>query len=363
LQIWTAAVAWATSAPDPVEWRSDVEYDPFVRGPFPVGVRSGELIDTRRDGRRLPFEIWYPAAARYGGLDQSPITEDRFHVLADSVALSQAAVRDASVETGDRPLVVFSHTSLGHRRQSSFLCTHLASHGYVVAAPDHTGNTFGDLAERAARGTSLADEAREAYIRRIIADRVPDLRLVVDEVLAGSAGDVSRVVDDERLGLVGWSFGGWAVLSAPEVDDRWSAVVAIAPAGNSQPLPGIIPATLSFAWTRDVPTLILAAERDQATPLPGIYELFERTPSARRLFILGHADHDHFGDHIGTELCPRHHAHLFTRGLAVAHLDAALKQETAARAFLAGDPAAELRERGVAAVEYRDTRDATAAPR
>jgi len=29
----------------------------------------------------------------------------------------------------------------GHRRQSTFFCTHLASHGYVVAAADHTGNT------------------------------------------------------------------------------------------------------------------------------------------------------------------------------------------------------------------------------
>jgi dienelactone hydrolase len=335
-----------------------VEYDPFVRGPFPVGVRSGEVIDARRDARRLPFELWHPAEARYGGLDLRPITQDTFAVLPNTVALRQAAVRDASVGTGRHPLVVFSHTSLGHRRQSSFLCTHLASHGYVVAAADHTGNTFGDLADRAATGRSFTDRERDAYIVRIIADRVPDLQFIVDEVLAGAAGDVSSCVDDERLGLVGWSFGGWAVLSAPEVDGRWSVVVALAPAGSSNPLPGIIPATLTFAWAREVPTLLLAAERDRATPLPGMYELFERTPSAKQLFILRHADHDHFGDHIEIELCPRHHAHLFTRGLALAHLDAVLKQERAARAMLAGDPAAELRRRGVDAVEYRSPGDA-----
>jgi pimeloyl-ACP methyl ester carboxylesterase len=94
----------------------------------------------------------------------------------------------------------------------------------------------------------------------------------------------------------------------------------MAPAGNSKPLPGIIPVTLTFAWKRDVPTLYLAAESDTATPLPGIYELFERTPSRKRMFILRGAGHGHFGDHIDEEEhCKREHAHQFTWGLALAH--------------------------------------------
>lgn len=36
------------------------------------------------------------------------------------------------------PLIVFSHYSGGHRRSATFLCTHLASHGYVVAVLDHS---------------------------------------------------------------------------------------------------------------------------------------------------------------------------------------------------------------------------------
>jgi len=185
---------------------------------------------------------------------------------------------------------------------------------------------------------------------------VPDLRLLLDELLAGAAGEVSDQIDPQRIGLIGCSFGGWAVLATPEVDDRFGAVVALAPAGNSKPLPGILPVTLTFAWKREVPTLFLVAERDGATPLPGMYELFERTPSSKRMFILRGAGHGHFGDQIEEdEHCKREHAHLFTLGLGLAHLDAVLKQNPAAQRFLASDPTAALRERGVDSIAYHVT--------
>jgi dienelactone hydrolase len=291
-------------------------YDPFARGPFAVGVRSGVAIDKDRDDRRLPFEIWYP--------------------------------EDAGTTT--HPLVLYSHASYGHKRQSSFLCTHLASHGYVVAAADHSGNAAVDFAERSARVASgelrpRTPEEVEAYVRQIIADRVPDLRFLLDQLLSG---DLSPRIDEQRIGLAGWSFGGWAVLATPEADGRIRAVLAMAPAGSSKPLPGIIPATLTFDWTRDVPTLFLVAERDRFTPLAGQYELFERTRSSKRMFILRGADHQHFGDQIDEPgACPPEHAQLFTRGLGLAHMDAVLKEGDAARTFISGDPLAAVRERGV----------------
>jgi dienelactone hydrolase len=222
-----------------------------------------------------------------------------------------------------------------------------------VAAADHTGNAAAEFADRDADAPALTQQAqRDAYIRRIIGDRVPDLRFLVDEMLSGAAGEVSDQIDDQRIGLIGWSFGGWAVLAVPEVDDRVRGVVALAPAGSSKPLPGIIPATLTFEWTREVPTLYLVAERDQYTPLSGMYELFDRTPSSKAMYVLRHADHGHFGDHIEDERCPQQHAHLFTRGLALAHVDAVLQDLHAAQQFMAHDPAAALRARGVEALAY-----------
>ncbi len=126
-------------------------YDPFGRGPFPVGVRSGEIVDASRGDRTLQFEVWYPAAAPFFAVDLVTWTQDSFSVVPGGPVQRQAAVRDATPRDGTYPLVVYSHPSAGHRRQSSFLCTHLASHGYVVAAVDHAGNTALDFVEHARR--------------------------------------------------------------------------------------------------------------------------------------------------------------------------------------------------------------------
>jgi predicted dienelactone hydrolase len=219
-----------------------------------------------------------------------------------------------------------------HRRQSSFLTTHFATNGYVVAAVDHTGNTAAEWAARAERiaaGRPLTPEEGAAYVQRIIADRVPDLRFLLDQVLSGAAGGIADQVDPERVGLAGWSFGGWAVLAAPETDQRFRAVLALAPGGSSNPLPGIIPATLTFAWTREVHLMLLAAERDQFIPLAGVREIFERAPAPKTLRVLPGADHAHFSDDVGDETaCSREEAHDFTRRLGLAHFDAALADQS-----------------------------------
>jgi DeoR/GlpR family transcriptional regulator of sugar metabolism len=103
-----------------------------------------------------------------------------------------------------------------------------------------------------------------------------------------------------------------------------------------------------------------------------MYEIFERTPSAKQMVILRRADHCHFLDNseevhemvramtfpaklawmteemrpIG-ELCSGSQAELFVRGLTVCHMDATLRGHEAARRFLAGNIAAELAARDV----------------
>jgi dienelactone hydrolase len=333
-------------------------YDPFERGPSPVGVRSGELVDRARGDRALPFEVWYPAAPRLRGLDLEPREQDAFRALPGTPLSRQAALRDAPAGGGRHPLVLYSHSSYGHRRQATFLCTHLASRGYVVGAVDHTGNTVREWVERAPGATPVPAEAREARVQRLIADRVPDLRFLMDTFLGlqgflgGTVRDPAGHIDGDRAALCGWSFGGWAALATPEVDDRFRAVVGLAPGGSSNPLPGILPLRLTFTWKRDVATLLLAARDDQATPLEGIGDIFHRAPGPKQMLVLNDAGHGHFGDVIQDPGCSPAQAHLFTRGLTLAHLDAALKREHAARDFLEHDPAGALRARGVDATAF-----------
>ena len=283
-----------------------VEYDPFGRGRFPIGMRTTEALDTARN-RLFPCEIWYPEGAE-----------------------------------GRLPLILYSHHSGGHRRAASFLCDHLSSHGYVVAALDHSEVVAEEL--KGKEGETA--EQLSARVEGWIANRVPDIRFLLDHVLSGTDAHV----DPDRVGIVGHSFGGWTALAAPEVESRIRAVVALAPGGSSNPKPGILPLRLTFNWGRDVPTLYLAAENDVPIPLDGMREIFERTPSAKQMVILRRADHYHFLDNVEevhetvramtfpqdlawmteemrpiSELCSGEQAHLFVRGLTLCHMDAVLR--------------------------------------
>jgi dienelactone hydrolase len=344
-------------------------YDPFLRGRFPVGVRTLELRDDARQ-RRFPVEIWYPAAVGHAGQDLAPATQDAFGIATGGVR-KQSAVRDAEAEGGTYPLVVFSHASGHHRRGATYLCTHLASHGYVVAAMDHSEIVAPELGRRQ---EETADQ-KTARVRAIIASRVPDLRFLLDELIHRSAWKSAARLDFDRLAVAGHSFGGWTALAAPETEPSIRAVVALAPGGSSHPRPGLIPSKLSFDWGRDVPTLYLVAENDICVPLAGERELCARTPGTKRFFVLRRADHAHFMDHAEeeheaaralawtgelawmakemrpiTEFCSGDEAHRFTRGLALAHLDAWLRRMTAAQRFIANDPVAECAQRGVSAL-------------
>src|SRR5262245_26145174 len=75
------------------------EYDPFVRGRFPVGVRTIQGLDTVRD-RLFSSEIWYPAAAQHAGQDIAPGTQDTFTVPLRDAHRSQMAVRNATAQPG-----------------------------------------------------------------------------------------------------------------------------------------------------------------------------------------------------------------------------------------------------------------------
>jgi predicted dienelactone hydrolase len=257
---------------------------------------------------------------------------------------------------------------------ATFLCTHVSSHGYVVAALDHSEVAAPELAPR----NGETDAEKTARGAAWIASRVPDIRFLLDHLLEGTAPESETNLDPTRIGIVGYSFGGWTALAATAVEWRIRAVVALAPGGSSQPKPGILPAKLTFKWGRDVPALYLVAENDCMTPLAGMYELFARTPATKRLVILRRADHIHFLDNVEeehetarsmpwtgklawipkemrpmAELSSAEQAHTFVRGLTLGHLDATLRRQEEAQRFWLGDVEAELARRGVDAIVHR----------
>lgn len=335
-------------------------------------MRTVQARDTAR-GRLFPCEIWYPAAAAHAGGDMAPEKRDSFAIRSGDNPRSQDAVRDAAARPEAFPLILFSHPSGGHRRSATFLCTHLGSRGYVVAALDHSEGIAAELARR----DGETDAQKAARQKAVITNRVPDLRFLLDLLLGGGAGD-DIGLDPSRVGIVGHSLGGWTALAATAVDPRIRAVVALAPGGSVRVKPGILPVTLDFRWDRVVPALYLAAENDVSLPLDGMFELFDRAPAPKQMVMLRRADHLHFMDNVEevhetvrtmpwtgeldwipkemrsmTELCSGEQAHVFTRGLTLGHMDATLRGLKEARRFLAGDLEAELAARGVDAVVHR----------
>lgn len=347
-------------------------YEPFARGAFPVGVRTVELRDESR-ARTFRCEIWYPADEELRGRDVAPGLGDRYAHPAGTAERVQAAVRDAKPAGGECALVLFTHGTVPWRRRSAtYLCTHLASHGYAVAAIDHSETVAAELA----RAPDESEAARSSRITATIEARVPDVAFALDALLRGAAPVDGLVLDRDAVGIVGYSFGGWTALAATGADARIRATVAMVPAGSSRPKPGILPATLELPWNRPVPVLFLAAQDDVMVPLDRVKEVFERCAPPKRMFVLRGADHVHFLDAVEeehealrgmpwpppldwipremrpmSELTSGEVAHVFARGLTTAHFDAELRALPEARHLLERERAAALLVRGIPAFE------------
>jgi hypothetical protein len=194
-------------------------YDPFERGNLPVGVRTFNWSDPDRNDRLLTVEAWYPATETHRGQDLAEATRDTYELIPGFPPGWQDAVRDAAPRVGRFPLVMFSHGFGAHRRQSTFLCTHLASHGYVVAAMDHAGNTIFETVQMmmaAQMGGPPPDTI--AILSDVIPARPVDVSFVIDRLLAGLEG--LPELDADRIGMSGHSFGGWTTLMVAGRDRR-----------------------------------------------------------------------------------------------------------------------------------------------
>jgi predicted dienelactone hydrolase len=214
-------------------------------GPYAVGRRTEQLTDTSREDRSLAVEVWYPAAA-----EAAPTPYELIPGVGFDADLS--TVDSAPASDGPFPLVVFSHGSGGLRQQSASIVETIASHGFVVVAADHAGNTAIDRL----LGTETSSEVTAR-------NRVLDVRLLIDEVEGGRLA--AGLADTERIAVMGHSFGGFTALAAAsgfediESDPRIDAIVPLAPASSRIPDDALA--------SIEIPMLIVTGSDDQTTPV------------------------------------------------------------------------------------------------
>lgn len=111
-----------------------------AEGPYRVGHRSFDVTYAPPGGapqRTIPVEVWYPSLdaegepSSYGGL------------LKDPTVFEGASTAPPADPRG-YPVHVYSHGSSGFAGTSSKTSRYFASHGWVVAAPNHVGNLLRD---------------------------------------------------------------------------------------------------------------------------------------------------------------------------------------------------------------------------
>jgi predicted dienelactone hydrolase len=259
---------------------------PDQPGPDGVGYRTVTIIDDTRPNRPLTTSVWYPTTARLAppGTRGGPAAA-RYEIAPGIGLLSRVAVADAPVRPGHFPLVVFSHGSAGNRVQFASLAEALTSRGYVVAAPDHPGDTMTDVAEN--RQEPLADAA---------SDRPLDVWAVIDWMLRPDR-TFGPDLDPDRVAVVGFSFGGLTAiassvgfLKAPP-DPRVKVVVGISPATEVMPA--------SLVAQVHVPTLLIGGTDDPITPIErNADRTFAELPGspARVEVRVAQATHNSFSD-------------------------------------------------------------------
>jgi predicted dienelactone hydrolase len=309
-------------------------------GPYRVGVTTLALADASRSNvantgpRPVVTEVYYPTTEAL----TAGVPRDVVSVLGVPITPTPA-YRDVPRATGRFPLVVFSHGNLGIRIQSIFVALHLASHGYVVASPDHHGNTFVDSLAGTVDGSSFLN-------------RPLDMSFLIDQMLALDAtpgGLFSDAIDAEKIGASGHSFGGYTsfalaaqVPGGSPADPRVKAILPQAPAA---------PFAAEFFAAITIPTLVVGGSIDETTPFAENQQRpFDLLPSGAAVVGLGelagggHFTFSNFCDvdrellgFLGgfDEACePRHlpwrHAHEIVNFLALSFFDGVLRGDQAA---------------------------------
>ena len=107
------------------------------------------------------------------------------------------------------PVIVISHGFSSDRWAYVSLAEHLASHGFVVAVPEHPGSS----AEQARAW--LAGEAEDASEALEFIDRPLDVTFLLDQLTLRSSFDpsIQGRLNLKQVGVIGHSFGGYTGLA------------------------------------------------------------------------------------------------------------------------------------------------------
>ncbi|MFK8049643.1 MAG: acetylhydrolase [Halioglobus sp.] len=249
--------------------QSTIDRDPskYARATYGDYVFGNPIMHKRMMTETTFFHL-RPDTVR-AGVSQSQIDE----AIAELFSRERGSYIDAPVSSSGKklPVIVMSHGDAGSRYNMETTSEYLAAHGYLVIAPEHTGNTpyamtgsdpalaidgdpefqkamtsvlplldnqgsYGSLETYGQSYTPLAGE--EDVVKTLIdldaslLQRLNDLRAAIQELeQMNREGPFAGRLDLERIGLIGRSFGGVGTLVGLALEDRFTAGFAVVPPG------------------------------------------------------------------------------------------------------------------------------------
>lgn len=285
------------------------EHQPLYKGesgPHEVATHRQAFRDEER-GRDVPLTVYYPKKSQ----EKSPV-------------------------------VVVSHGLGGNAATYRYLGRHLASHGYTVLQPTHVGSDT-----KAVLTKTLSSFSQDELVAR-----KNDISFSLDLLDGGQLpASITKQADKENVAVAGHSFGALTAQAMAGLttengdgqkldlsDDRVDAYIAMSPYGDSAPT-HLLGMDVGSYDQIEQPIMYMSGEKDRTFTLgkgPKVHlQPYQDTASEDKYHLqIGGARHLDFGQVVGW--ADPTTANL-TKSTSVAFLDAHLKQEEPAQAYLADD--------------------------
>jgi dienelactone hydrolase len=284
-------------------------------GRHPVGATELYLKDTSRPDpwvagqsfRELMVTVWYPAKTGRGTRIEY-LSAEESRLITEGKRLDPAvpreifstvathAVRDAAPagRAHSLPLIVLSPGWTQPAATLSGLAEDLASHGYVVAAIQHTYETYAvTLPDGRIAGCAACElDNDRTFFGRLYRSRAADVSFVIDELTGrDSAWRGGRLIDTSRIGAAGHSAGGASALAAMVGDRRIDAAIDVDGTTNTgdEPLVGADGERRPFV-------VIGTTDHGPDSPDEWLVADYERMDGWKRWLTVAGAEHASFTD-------------------------------------------------------------------
>lgn len=256
--------------------------------------------------------------------------------------------------SGPAPVVLFSHGLGGSRDNNRYLAEHWAARGYVCVFLQHPGSD--ESVWRDVPPLRRMTALKRAASARSFTDRVRDVPAVLDQLERWNrSGPLAGRMDLAHIGMTGHSFGALTTQAVSGqsfgrrsfTDPRIDAALPMSP---SRPRTGDVRAAFADVT---IPWMVMTGTEDTSpindTDVADRLAVFPALPPGSKYqLVLDGAQHSAFGDRAlpgdrGARN-PNHHRAILA--LSTAFLDAYLRGDREARAWLDGPAVYGVLERG-----------------